>query len=562
MRADSSSSPPAGAARAAAPRPVLWVLLLTAAAAVAGTGLLATVLIVAREASPWGSTPASFWPRLLAACVLTVLSLSLRSLRWIFLLRRAETRIPIRDAYIGYLAGFSLLLTPLLVGETAVRAAINRRRGRVPVAATIVVTLWERGADLVALLAIAGVASVLAGRQDSWGRLGLGVALLSLVPPLRRAALRVAVALGTAIARRVEAASAHDWARLGTSRTWLIASLTSVVAWLLPGVGLWLLAGMWPGTALPPAAAQYAYAQSTTAGAVMFAPAGVLVAGQRLLEMWGDGVDAGRVVLIVLGIRLATAGVSTALGLAFALIHLRTLPASSETHFDDIADAYDVQIPEGRRLALLERKTTLMERVVTALAPGRRGLDVGCGQGAYVERLRADGFDVSGIDFSAGQIAFAARRLGDGGLVRVGSVLQIPAPDASYDFAYTINVLHHLPSVEDQRRAFTELFRVLKPGGLLFVHEINTRNVLFRFYMGYVFPSLNCIDEGIERWLLPHQLHRYTAARVVDAHYFTFLPEFVPQGLARWLRPLEAALERSPLRIYSAHYMSVLRKDE
>jgi SAM-dependent methyltransferase len=112
----------------------------------------------------------------------------------------------------------------------------------------------------------------------------------------------------------------------------------------------------------------------------------------------------------------------------------------------------------------------------------------------------------------------------------------------------------------EQRAAFAELLRVLRPGGLLFVHEINTRNPLFRFYMGYVFPSLNCIDEGIERWLLPHQLHEFTGAPVVAAEYFTFLPEFVPAVVLRAFRPIESWLERSTLRVYSAHYMAVLRK--
>ena len=104
---------------------------------------------------------------------------------------------------------------------------------------------------------------------------------------------------------------------------------------------------------------------------------------------------------------------------------------------------------------------------------------------------------------------------------------------------YVINVLHHLASVEEQRRAFAELVRVLRPGGVLFVHEINTRNVLFRFYMGYVFPSLNCIDEGVERWLLPHRMAVYTDVPVVDIRYFTFLPDFLPRRLVRLLTPIE-----------------------
>jgi 2-polyprenyl-3-methyl-5-hydroxy-6-metoxy-1,4-benzoquinol methylase len=239
-----------------------------------------------------------------------------------------------------------------------------------------------------------------------------------------------------------------------------------------------------------------------------------------------------------------------------ARVRRRATPA----HFDDIAHAYDAQIPAARREALLHRKTCLMQEVLRSLRAGPRGLDVGCGQGWYVARMRALGFDVEGIDTSRVQLAIASRHVGSSALVRVGSALDIPAAEHAYDFVYTINVLHHLPSVEDQRRAFDELARVLRPGGVLFVHEINTRNPVFRFYMGYVFPTLNCIDEGVERWLLPHRLASYTALPVREIRYFTFLPDFLPELLVRLIAPMERWLERSKAAPYSAHYMAVLQK--
>src|SRR5207244_470751 len=119
---------------------------------------------------------------------------------------------------------------------------------------------------------------------------------------------------------------------------------------------------------------------------------------------------------------------------------------------------------------LLARKTELMREALAQRGAGRRGLDVGCGQGAYLARMRELGFDVAGVDPSSAQVRAAARTVGDPALVGNASVLDLPAENGSYDFVYVINVLHHLATVDEQQRAFHELFRVLKAGGLLFLH--------------------------------------------------------------------------------------------
>lgn len=543
------------------PRAIAWVVLLVSALAVLAVGIVATAMVFGHMGG-WPARPTpGFWRAFAAACVLTIASLGLRVARWVFLLRRAGTRLPIRDAVVGYLSGLSLLFAPLLAGEIAVRAYVNRARGRVPIQVTIVVNVWERLLDLAALAMLGAAAGALSDRGSVWVLVVLMFAAASLVPAVRRWGLGLLRRMAGGLASWFEPGSPVSVERLAATRSWLAALATSLVAWLLPATGLWLstrAAGMGSGWI----ESVWIYSASALQSVFALAPGGIVLAGRQMLEaLQGEGFDSQAAALAVVGIRLATTGVSVAIGALFVLVHLRSRADLADGHFDAIADAYDAQIPESRREALLVRKTVLMRDALASLGAGHRGLDVGCGQGAYVGEMRRLGFDVAGIDASAGQVRFAVRNLGVGtDVVTVGSALAIPAPDATYDFAYTINVLHHLDSVEEQQRAFAEIVRVLKPGGILFLHEINTRNILFRFYMGYVFPSLNCIDQGIERWLLPHELHRYTNAELVDVRYFTFLPDFVPQVVVRWLQPIERLLERSRWRIYSAHYMATLRR--
>ena len=419
------------------PRAMAWVVLLLAAAAVLSVGVVATVVLFGRLGA-YPSVPGiRFWAALFGAGLLTVASLSLRSLRWIFLLRRAETRIPIRDAYIGYFSGFSVLFAPLLAGEVAVRALVHRSRGKVPVHTTIVVNVWERMLDAAALSMLAAVAGfVVDGRLSLWRWVLVGCAALSFVTPVRRVALTSIAAVTQPIARLFDVTPAPGLNRLAGLRTWTTALATSLVAWVLPCAGLWLLAAAAErGLALVDAIATYS--GSATDSALSLAPGGVLVAGRQMLTALAEhGFTDADAVLAVFGVRLSTVGVSVALGVLFVIMHVRTVSASSATHFDDIAEAYDVQIPESRRHALLLRKTELMKAVVDARGVGRRGLDVGCGQGAYVGRMRELGFTVDGIDMSAGQVRLAGQHVADArvdilvrlepvGVVRLGQELAV-----------------------------------------------------------------------------------------------------------------------------------------
>ncbi len=98
-------------------------------------------------------------------------------------------------------------------------------------------------------------------------------------------------------------------------------------------------------------------------------------------------------------------------------------------------------------------------------------LDAGCGGGRYVVALAQLGAKkVYGIDVSERAVEAAKQRCKERGLantdIQVGSVLNLPFPDNTFDFVVSTGVIHHSA---DPYKAFRELTRVLKPGGKMFL---------------------------------------------------------------------------------------------
>jgi SAM-dependent methyltransferase len=117
----------------------------------------------------------------------------------------------------------------------------------------------------------------------------------------------------------------------------------------------------------------------------------------------------------------------------------------------------------------------LTQKVVamSALCPGSLVLDIGCGTGATLRyltescALRAIGIDLSSVLLAEGQ--GKNPRL----LLARASGLYLPFTDAIMDAVLaecSLSLMEHLDKVLD------ECSRVLKPGGLLLVHDVYIRN--------------------------------------------------------------------------------------
>jgi SAM-dependent methyltransferase len=112
-------------------------------------------------------------------------------------------------------------------------------------------------------------------------------------------------------------------------------------------------------------------------------------------------------------------------------------------------------------------KLDAVRRYLDALPAGVRVLDAGCGEGVIVDEY-ASRMDITGLDAN-----YSSDR------VTQGSLTALPFPDGSFDRALCLDVLEHL-AYEEQPRALGELYRVLRPGGELFVSVPNLAHLQSR----------------------------------------------------------------------------------
>ena len=131
---------------------------------------------------------------------------------------------------------------------------------------------------------------------------------------------------------------------------------------------------------------------------------------------------------------------------------------------------------------------------------GLRALDVGCGGGFSCEFMASRGVDVSGIDQSKKCIVKAQEHAMNNGLTidyKHGFAEKIPYSDRTFDIVVCVDVLEHVANLE---QTISEIYRVLKSGGLFFFDTIN-RNFKSKLVMILLLEIiLQEIPRGIHDW--------------------------------------------------------------
>ena len=127
---------------------------------------------------------------------------------------------------------------------------------------------------------------------------------------------------------------------------------------------------------------------------------------------------------------------------------------------------------------------------------GKLVLDVGCGMGRFADVATRWGAHVVGIDLSLAAEVAARNLAGREATIFQADVFQLPFAPSSFDYIYSIGVLHHTPDCE---KAFKVLPVLLKPGGRIAIWLYSAYNNWYK---------MSDLYRQITRRMSPPLLHK------------------------------------------------------
>ncbi|HEX3905121.1 MAG TPA: class I SAM-dependent methyltransferase [Polyangia bacterium] len=198
-------------------------------------------------------------------------------------------------------------------------------------------------------------------------------------------------------------------------------------------------------------------------------------------------------------------------------------------------------------------------------------LDMGCGEGAYVAAMLAEGANARGVEYDGEKVRALRERMPEFDRVTQGDIEDLPFAADSFDLVLLNEVLEHVPN---QERALTEARRVLRRGGRIVLlspnrlYPFETHGVYARRSgrrLSHMLPFVPYVPTSIGRHFLRYWARNYwpwelrEAVRsagftIVDVGFLWQTFENISRNQPRWLqiaapilRRFANAAERTPI---------------
>jgi SAM-dependent methyltransferase/uncharacterized protein YbaR (Trm112 family) len=183
---------------------------------------------------------------------------------------------------------------------------------------------------------------------------------------------------------------------------------------------------------------------------------------------------------------------------------------------------------------------------------GKKVLDAGCGNGRFAYYAARYGAEVWAIDLGPA-VEVAHQNTKDSGQVQViqADLHHLPFAYESFDFIYSIGVLHHLP---DPEAAFQNLLRHLKPNG-------ETQIYLYWRPEGQPIKRALLSVVAATRWITTRLPHGAVYALAFPAAVTAFMFFVWPYRLLKAIG-LGRIAERLPMKQYAAYPFRVCVNDQ
>ncbi len=201
----------------------------------------------------------------------------------------------------------------------------------------------------------------------------------------------------------------------------------------------------------------------------------------------------------------------------------------------------------GSRAQIKERLSIYIPYLDNVMAGTSQSpvLDMGCGRGEFLELLKEHDFQGLGIDLNE-EMVKKCNEMGLAAKQQEALSFLLEQPDASYGAITAFHLIEHIP-FNSLINIVSQIFRVLKPGGLVVFETPNPNNVIVGSCSFYMDPThLKPIPNQLARFMVQSQgfvnvdvlnIHPYDKAFRIDEEgselAFTFNEMFYgPQDYA------------------------------